>query len=269
VSSLAIKRIVRNLVFFFLFLPFLLVFSDSRIMNWPSKPQFLFQLPKDSFELAYQDYDDYRESQSFWKIFVPGWFGKIIASHVEMMYQLGCFKNLSEEDFDHGHFILRQNAGFFYNSPDEFLKNVAMVMYHTQEGTNLWRKQMTAGVPIEKRTPRSILGFLNGIIRPAAEFVSMNPSQLDSYLRSGTVDSFNVRDTLGLFDRESDLYVAIDWKWHKPEELLCIRPFSRGRYRVDEVRYDILFGMFLMNQSQPKLPKNSESHPPKAGFFCG
>lgn len=245
-----INRPVCGFVFLFLTLSFLLISSDSRRVAWPPVPEFCPQLASGSLETAAEDYDAYREGHSFWKIFVPDWFGRIIASHVEMMYQMGCFKNLSGEDFDHGHLIFRQGAGFFYRSSDEFLKNVSMILYHTNEHTHLWQRQAANGIPVEQRIPRSILGFLNRIARPAVEFVVLGPSQIGNYVDCGTIDSFSIRDTLRLFDRESDIYIAIDWKWHQPQQMICIRPFSFGRYAVGKERYDI-FIRFILYKPKP------------------
>lgn len=245
---MSIWRIARG----FLFLS-LLIFSDSQPAVWPLVPEFCSELAKGSPELAKQDYDDCREVRCFWKIFVPDRLGKIISSHVEMMHQQGYFENLSEKDFDHGHFILRQGADFFYYSLDEFFKNVVMILYHTQEHTQLWRNQARAGIPFERRTPRSILGFLNGMIRPAVEFADMNFSQRSGYELAGTIDSYNVRSTLGLFDRECDVCVAIEWRWFKPEGSFMIRPHPYGRYQVGKARYDI-FMRYL-----PYRPKPAET----------
>lgn len=224
---------------FLLLLALLFVISDSRTSTWPPNPEFLPQLPPGSPEFLSQDSDDFRELRSFWKIFVPDQLGKIMASHIEIMREQEYFQNFSSKDFDHGHFILSKGADLFYYSPESFLEKVVMILYHTQEATHLWRKQAERGVPTEQRILRSILGFLNGLIRPAAQFAKMEFSHFFTYDLAGTVDSYNVRDTLELFNREGDVYIAINQMWCKPEGYFAIKPLPLGRYSAGGKRYDI------------------------------
>ena len=230
-------------IFLFVCLLFLIIFSANpfyqKPQTWPPAPTFYPKLPEDSPELVNADYDDFQKHQSFWKIFVPDWFGKIISSHVEVIHMAGCFERLCQEDLDHGHFIFRQNTELFHDSPEELLKKVTVVLYHTHEGSNNWQKQILAGVPLWKRMPRSLAGFLNGMVSPAINFVSLPPAQVETYVNRGTIDPFDVRNTLELFNREGDLRVMIKGSQFVPRTFFSIKPFPEGRYSVGGQRYDI------------------------------
>ena len=109
--------------------------------------------------------------------------GSIIESHLQQSAKSGYYQELSLNDFFHGHLILK-GPQMTFDSPESFLANVSLILYHTAEYNNRWEHQADAGIPVEKRTPRSLLGFLDGRLRPARESVQNLPN---GYENSGTI----------------------------------------------------------------------------------
>jgi hypothetical protein len=72
---------------------------------WFPPPQFFPQIDEKS-TLTATDKEECRNPMSFGKIYVPHWFGKIIAVHIEKMHKMGYFDRITPQDFDHGHLLL-------------------------------------------------------------------------------------------------------------------------------------------------------------------
>lgn len=138
----------------------------------------------------------------------PKELADLIAVHIEKIFEAGYAQSFSVDpdaggDFYHGHLIWRTDsdvASVFRvgagNKSD--ISQIAMILYHTAEETDRWQK-VEAHLPIEKRTPRSIVGYLDGSIRPAIDIVG-DPYSLqgawspNSYVPHGTVHPFNIVD---------------------------------------------------------------------------
>ena len=113
----------------------------------------------------------------------PQALGSIVERHLQQASQSGYYQELSLNDFFHGHLILKGPQSTF-DSPKSFFDNVSVVLYHTAEYNNRWENQASSGVPAQQRTPRSLLGFRDGRLQPATDFIHDLPQ---SYENSGTL----------------------------------------------------------------------------------
>jgi hypothetical protein len=174
--------------------------------------------------------------ESFWKIYVPDWFGGMVASHISEMKKRGYFERISEKDFDHGHLLLTKGSGRNFGSPEEFLRNVKAVLYHTAEFTGLWEKEKKEGKPAELRTPRSILGLADGHIDADLKKFSKYPADFEG---SGTIYPVEVCPDLGLMTDDEPFRSRIGGKECSLSMALEIELNGNGRYRAGNQRYDI------------------------------
>lgn len=99
------------------------------------------------------------------------WFGKIVEKHVQDMFERGYAEEISNGDLFHGHLITENPPGFnrnkdYYKSTDDVFRQTHSILYHTAEYNKRWSVK-EANLPFHKRTPRSILGFMDGTISPA------------------------------------------------------------------------------------------------------
>ena len=66
-----------------------------------------------------------------------------------------------------------------------------MLLYHTHEYTGEWK---TSELPLEEKVPRSIVGTMDGFIKPAKDYINVNnpssywsPEHFEYYLNHGTI----------------------------------------------------------------------------------
>jgi hypothetical protein len=177
-----------------------------------------------------------RLESPFWKIYVPDWFGRMVANHVSLMYQASLFKSIGETDFNHGHLLIQKNVrhDHGYASPEDFFRDVAAILYHTAEGIGRWRKEAAEGVPADLRTPRSILGK-RGTIDPHLKKYSLYPKEFEIV---GTVNSLEISSALGYIFNGDSMTVIISNERHMPLLEMEIEPRSDGRYEAGGQRYD-------------------------------
>jgi hypothetical protein len=118
---------------------------------------------------------------------VPKAFGELIASHIDKILEAGYGQFLNAKDFDHGHLVWKEGRRYEKAFQSGSLDAVGVVLYHTAESINRWSEK-EKHLPHERRTPRSILGFVDGSIKPASEVVDVaRLIKLRTYNERGTV----------------------------------------------------------------------------------
>jgi hypothetical protein len=90
-----------------------------------------------------------------------------------------------------GHLILKKNHSPI-RSIDQLFQNTALILYHSDEGIKLWLEE--SELPIEKRTPRSIVGYWDGRVLAAASL--MKEPVTSFYWTVGTIRSDDLADEL-------------------------------------------------------------------------
>lgn len=169
-------------------------------------------------------------------MYVPDWFGQLVASHISKMYEAECFKSLAENDFDHGHFLLRRDTGRICRTSKELFRGVEAILYHTAENNGRWQREKREGKPAKLRTPRSIIGFRNGSIDSDLQKFSKHPSDFE---KAGTVYPLEICEVLCLLSYNNAPKVIIGDGEYNPSLQLNVEISFRGRYRVGNQRYDL------------------------------
>lgn len=175
----------------------------------------------------------------------PSHLGKLVETHVEKMLKAGFAEDLSRPDLHHGHIIWAPGA-----QKDAIWKGeltpIAMIVYHTQEYSERWRLDQK-DLPPDKRTPRSIVGFLNGDIVPAKKLIDVNRAGLKDYIAAGTIHPADLIRNLPRFAGiEPD----------KGHATIAIAPKSDGRFTYRKGRFEAIF---LDPERFPGAPTAKES----------
>ena len=115
----------------------------------------------------------------------PQALGDLMAIHIRKIIDAGYATELSQEDLYHGHLIWKRNSDndllrldrdiYSYMSggaTSDPYGPLAMILYHSAESGERW-EIAEQYLPIDKRTPRSIVGFLDGSIVPAIELLKV------------------------------------------------------------------------------------------------
>jgi len=111
-----------------------------------------------------------------------------LLQHVRGMLAHGWAEDLTSMDLDHGHLLMK--PGFTCPkpcTPERVAAGVAAILYHTAERSDRWEEEGTRGVPADRRTPRSIIGWPDGSVHPAIELVREQTAHLTAYESCGTV----------------------------------------------------------------------------------
>jgi hypothetical protein len=168
----------------------------------------------------------------------PESFNKMVRSHVAAMMKEGYAQELSWDDLNHGHIFAPSREGC-YSSLDSLLGDVKQVLYHTRRYKYDWVYDESP----EKKTQRSIVGFKDGTITPAIEFVGKEN------LASRSIFRFN---RLGLIDVEDVTKVRPDLSHDGHYTCVVVGGQNRNvsfEFHIDE-NMKVSFGM-----EYPKYPR--------------
>lgn len=93
-------------------------------------------------------------------------------------------------DLYHGHLILsgQRHHPEVFSSLDELFEHSALILYHSDEMLQRWLGDQ-GDRPVEKRTPRSIVGYWDGRIVQADSMVQNPVEKTPHFLSSGTIHS--------------------------------------------------------------------------------
>lgn len=119
---------------------------------------------------------------------MPKPWADILRNHVSSILRNRWAHDLTPRDLDHGHLLMK--PGWECTSPcelDEVMAGVAAIMYHTAERAGRWKNEGERGVPVDRRTTRSVIGWPDGRVQPAIELVSSFRERLTAYDSNGTV----------------------------------------------------------------------------------
>ncbi len=122
------------------------------------------------------------------QIFVsPKWTEKI-KEHLLKIERNG-WGQVVPGDLYHGHLIMKENINSTpeFSSVDELFDASALILYHSDEMLERWLGR-DGRLPVEKRTPRSIIGYWDGNIVTATSLVK-NPLKARDYYGAGTIHS--------------------------------------------------------------------------------
>jgi hypothetical protein len=116
----------------------------------------------------------------------PARFEKVVRSHVTQILEKGYAESLAWDDLSYGRIFVRRGKEGCYANMNELLENVELIAYYSAEFKNRWDDFRT---PLEKKIPRSIVGFMDGRIMPAIDFVGRENLKNEwRYNRFGIVD---------------------------------------------------------------------------------
>jgi hypothetical protein len=74
-----------------------------------------------------------------------------------------------------------------YPSPDSFLADVRITLFHSVEYLDRWSHEEKRGIPVEKRTPRSFVGWPSGKLETAISLIKDAAGLSRSYANAGTI----------------------------------------------------------------------------------
>lgn len=112
-------------------------------------------------------------------------FEKIVRSHVTQILEKGYAQSLQWNDLKYGRIFVPRGKEGCYANMDELLDNVKLIAYYSDEHGGRWQNSRA---PPEKKIPRSIVGFMDGRIMPAIDFVGReNLHNEPRYLNYGIV----------------------------------------------------------------------------------
>ncbi len=188
------------------------------------------------------DPDDHRDLRSFWKIYVPLWFGKIVAKNIQAMHAMGYFEKFDPKDFDHGHLLFKRDASVQYRTVASFLSDVVMILYHTREDARSWPSERKKGIPAYQRVQRSIIGYLDGQVIPAyrvVDFSRLEKNAWENYDEYGTISHWTLNEYFGLHQMYVDFRMEIEGMIAQPSIEFYIKPKTDGRFSLNGQKYDI------------------------------
>lgn len=150
-----------------------------------SRPAFKFHGPDPSITL---------DKHLGWMIRLPfpDPYVDVVQTHVQAMYDRGYFTDLISNDLWHGHLIMKPGAVPEYHDVGALLEDAALFVYHTAEFADRWARQ--APLPLERRTPRSIVGFWDGSVIPAINLVKPG-TYMPFYESNGTIGEDELRSS--------------------------------------------------------------------------
>jgi len=125
-------------------------------------------------------------------IHFPASLGQEISGYVNEGFKRGYAKELSIDDFFHGHFLMKGPV-FTFSSAEEFFGNIQLMIFHAAEYNNRWENEKSAGVPIGARTPRSFVGT-SGKVTLAKDWVTVGNFP-HSYETQGTINPVDIAES--------------------------------------------------------------------------
>jgi hypothetical protein len=125
----------------------------------------------------------FNQHQSMVAIYLPKSLGDIVLQHINVAKKASYYDELSHTDFFHGHFLFANSIS--YDSADEFFSDITAILYHTAEYNGRWGQEEKLGIPPLERRQRSLLGFLDGNVAKAVDWVT--PPFRRGYIGSGTI----------------------------------------------------------------------------------
>jgi hypothetical protein len=159
---------------------------------------------------------------------VPTSLSKSIAQHVQKMYNDKYYDVIGPKDFFHGHLIPTHWQDREFTLP-EVLSDSPHILYHTAEYNFRWNEEFKSGIPLEKLTPRSIVGFKDGHIQTAIDIIrleNLDDRRIVSYTNSGTLyDSDLIKFKPQLFNSSLELLNQHQLKYIKLN-------FKDGEYKI-------------------------------------
>jgi len=117
---------------------------------------------------------------------VPPSDAALIRTHLDAIETAGWAK-VVPPDLYHGHVVLRPGAPDRYRSVHELFANAAFLLYHADEQLTRWRLA-DGDLPSARKRPRSIVGYRNGAVVPAASLMR-DPSVAPYYEWGGTINT--------------------------------------------------------------------------------
>ncbi len=174
------------------------------------------------------------------KAFFPPRYARIVAQHVDRMFEEGWADQLNPVGLFHGHLLLQRELPEGFDSLDALIDHTELFLYHTAENTGRWRAQSDR--PLAERTPRSIIGRRDGTAFPAIEMMPDGFSSV-GYDGFGTLgfDDIEETDPQRFHQQERGNEPPLQSNDHTWDVSLqfYIRPDPNGRFTVEGQRYDI------------------------------
>jgi hypothetical protein len=125
----------------------------------------------------------FNQHRSMVAIYLPKNLGDIVLQHINVAKNASYYDELSHDDFFHGHFLFARSAN--YGSANEFFSDITAILYHTAEYNDRWSQEEKLGLSPLERRQRSLLGFLDGNVAKAVDWVT--PPFRRGYISSGTI----------------------------------------------------------------------------------
>jgi hypothetical protein len=118
-------------------------------------------------------------------IYFPLEVGRNFSKAINESLRLGYAGEISQKDLFHGHMIL-QGPATVYAEPMRFFEDLRISLFHSAEYLSRWAAEGRRGLPLEERTPRSFVGWANGVLQKAIDLVTPG-ARLKSYSGAGTI----------------------------------------------------------------------------------
>lgn len=128
-------------------------------------------------------------------ISVPSAPAALMARHMEAIERVG-WAHVVPGDLYHAHLVLspRVAARTRFHSVEELFAGSAVILYHADEQLRRWRLD-DGDLPTSEKRPRSIIGYPDGSIIPAASLFVDPEAELTHYSWYGTIRSDELAHT--------------------------------------------------------------------------
>jgi hypothetical protein len=122
------------------------------------------------------------------RIGLPASILAIIKNHLIQIEQKGWGK-LEPGELYHGHLMLKSKLDdrTHFDTVNDLFDDSAMMLYHSDEQLRQWRG-LEGDIQVSKRIPRSIVGYWDGRILPAASLMK-DPEKALDFVSAGTIHS--------------------------------------------------------------------------------
>jgi len=132
-------------------------------------------------------------------------------------------------DLYHAHILLPPSAPDRFGSTGQLFSGSPLMLYHSDEMLHRWRLD-DGELPIERRRPRSIIGYPDGRIQPAAQLMRNPIADAVHYEWHGTIHSDELaRELPELIAPRSDRTVRIGNADCVVNLIVDISPHNTGR----------------------------------------
>lgn len=172
-----------------------------------------------------------------------------VARQLEDAHSQNFFGELSKMDLFHGHFLAK-GPQTTYSSPEDFFKDLKLILYHSHEYENEYWKDIKGEDPfVPHKRQRSFVGMFDnsGLVTAAIYLIDPNlypkpyPEHfLRQYKTDGTIYMKDINDSLDIsqhelktFGRSPKLYLHSDPRVGKPCEVFSqfyILQQANGRF---------------------------------------